>query len=207
MYKIIQWKYVKYNNNGGRHWTSTIDLCTLMCTPMHKLTVTHTTWGGPWGRDSHSQGLVVLELVRSSGMLSTSVSSALSLICWEHRCVTSTQLSKQVCFNIMLRKLNINPQREVYINLFIRTNSSEIGFIQLLETLVCFVEGPFVCVPALCMFLTPNKSLSSMADFVCCCLLCFIFLCYYLLSLRVFSLLVLSLAEKNESSFSSKQYV
>lgn len=121
--------------------------------------------------------------------------------------MTSTQLSKQVCFNIMLRKLNINPQREVYINLFIRTNSSEIGFIQLLETLVCFVEGPFVCVPALCMFLTPNKSLSSMADFVCCCLLYFIFFCYYLLSLRVFSLLVLSLAEKNESSFSSKQYV
>lgn len=97
--KIIQWKYVKYNNNGGRHWTSTFDFCTLMCTPMHKLTVTHThtTWGGTWGRDSHSQGLFVLELVRRSGMLSTSVSSVLSLICWEHRCVTSTQLSKQVC--------------------------------------------------------------------------------------------------------------
>lgn len=73
--------------------------------------------------------------------------------------------------NIMLRKLNINSQREVYINLFIRTNSSEIGFIQLLETLVCFVEGPFVCVPALCMFLTPNKSLSSwliLSAAVCC---------------------------------------
>lgn len=96
----------------------------------------------------------------------------------------------------MLRKLNINSQRDVYTNLFIRINISEIGFIQFLETLVCFVEGPFVCMPALCMFLTPNKSLSSMADFVFSYLLCFIFFCCYLLSSRVFSLLVLSLTEK-----------
>lgn len=151
-----------------------------------------------WCRDSHSQGLVVLELVRSSGKHSTSVSSALSLICWEHKCVTSKQLSKQVCFNIMLRKLNINSQREVYIKLIFRINISEIRFIQLEETLVCFVEGPFVCVPALCMFLTPNKSLSSMADFVGSSLLCFIFFCCYLLSSRVFSVLVLSLTEKKK---------
>lgn len=114
---------------------------------------------------------------------------------------------KTSLYNIMLRKLNINSQREVYINLFIRTNSSEIGFIQLLETLVCYVEGPFVCVPALCMFLTPNKSLSSMADFVCCCLLCFIFFCCYLLSSKVFSLFVLSLAEKmNPVSLASNMF-
>lgn len=121
--------------------------------------------------------------------------------------MTSTQLSKQVSFYIMLRKLNINSQREVYINLFIWINSSEIGFIQLLESLVCFVEGPVVCVPALCMFLTPNKSLYSMAEFVGSCLLCFIFFLLLSIELKGFQPFSSFTDRKNESSFSSNKHV
>lgn len=180
--------------------------CVLICTNSHAHTHTHNMRRDVGQRPSLSGSGCLRTCKKLRQAFYQCFVCSVSYLLRAYMCDINPVI-KTICFNIMLRKLNIKSQREVYINLFIRINISEIGFIQLLESLACFVEGPFVCVPALCMFLTPNKRLSSVADFVYPCFLCFIFFCCYSLSSRVFNLLVLSLTEKvNPISLASNMF-